>query len=164
MFESLGKMLNAVGKSLVKFSLLITGVVIFINAFIITPLPAHADSLNSIQALIGFDAPNTMEGTLDQIQGKAQQNLGTAQRKAGEMTGQTEGALNQAKGKAQQNLGTVQRKAGEMTGQTEGALNQAKGKAQQGVGEVKNRLDNASDNAEEASENMLDSVKNLFGQ
>jgi uncharacterized protein YjbJ (UPF0337 family) len=135
MFESLGKMLNAVGKSLVKFSLLITGVVIFINAFIITPLPAHADSLNSIQALIGFDAPNTMEGTLDQIQGKAQQNLGTAQRKAGEMTGQTEGALNQAKGKAQQ-----------------------------GVGEVKNRLDNASDNAEEASENMLDSVKNLFGQ
>lgn len=160
MFNSLGQMLNAVSKSPIKFNLLIIGAVIFVNAFIITPLPAHANSLYSVQGLIGFDA----EGTLDQVQGKVKQDIGTVQRKAGEMTGQTEGALNQAKGKAQQDIGTVQQKAGEITGQAEGALNQAKGKAQQGVGEAKNRLENASDNAEEASENMLDSVKNLFGQ
>jgi uncharacterized protein YjbJ (UPF0337 family) len=160
MFNSLKPMLNVVSKSLIKFSLLMAGAIIFVNAFIITPLPAHANSLHSVQALIGFDA----EGTLDQVQGKVKQDIGTVQRKAGEITGQTEGALNQAKGKAQQDIGTVQRKAGEMTGQAEGALNQAQGKAQQDIGEAKNRLENASDNAEEASENMLDSVKSLFGQ
>lgn len=135
MYNSLGKILKVVSKSFMKFSLFTAGVAIFINAFIITPLPAHAISLTSVQGLIGFDAPDAVEGTLDKIQGKAQQDIGT-----------------------------VQRKAGEITGQTEGALNQAKGKAQQDIGEVKNRLENAGDNAEEASENILDSVKSLFGQ
>ncbi len=195
MLNPLKKMIGSVSQSMTFFSLLIAGVAVCINTFIISPLPANAVSFNSVQGLIGLETPDVLdqaldgiegkvqkdigttqrkageftgqtEGVLNQVQGKAQQDLGTVQRKASEITGQTEteGALNQAQGKAQKDIGTVQRKVGEITGQTEGALNQAQGKAQQDIGEVKNRLENASDSAEDAGDNLLDSVKSLFGQ
>ena len=73
-----------------------------------------------------------------------------------------EGISDQIEGKAQEDIGTVQRNLGKVTGQTEGAIKQAKGKAKQDIGTVKNKLDNAADNVEDTSEGLIDTVKDLF--
>ncbi len=73
-----------------------------------------------------------------------------------------EGIGDQIEGKAQQDIGTLQRNLGKVAGQTEGAIKQAQGKAKQDIGTVKNQLDNAADNVEDASEGLIDTVKDFF--
>lgn len=73
-----------------------------------------------------------------------------------------QGVSDQVEGKAKEDIGTVERNVGKVTGQAQGALKQAQGKAQKDIGTVKNKLDDAGDRAEDASENFVDTVKNFF--
>ena len=75
-----------------------------------------------------------------------------------------EGIVDKVQGKAEQDIGTVQKNIGKVTGQAEGSLKQARGKAKQDIGETKNRLDNAGKDLKDSSESFVDSVKDLFGQ
>lgn len=112
---------------------------------------AQAETINNLPFVV------EVTGIADKVEGKAEENIGTAQRNLGKVTGQTEGMLKQAEGK-------VQQKTGEVTGQAEGALKQARGKAKQNIGEAKNKLDNAGSDLEDASDSFLDSIKDFFGQ
>lgn len=132
----------------------------WINVFAISIPPAIADDNIAAEAVDQVFG----EGTSDKIEGKAQEDIGTAKKKAGEMSGQTDGAIDQIQGKAKEDIGTVKRNIAEMTGQTEGTIDQAQGQAKQAMGEAKNRLDKAGDDAQEASGNIVDSVKDLFGR
>jgi uncharacterized protein YjbJ (UPF0337 family) len=75
-----------------------------------------------------------------------------------------EGITDKIQGKAEEDIGTVQKNVGKVTGQAEGTLKQIQGKAKQDIGETKNRLDNAGDDLEDASESFVDSIKDFFGQ
>lgn len=72
------------------------------------------------------------------------------------------GVSEQVEGKAQKDIGTVKRNIGKVTGQAEGALDQAQGKAKQDIGTTKNKLDDAKDTVEDKSESLVDSVKDFF--
>lgn len=94
--------------------------------------------------------------------------------KIGEVFGA--GAGDKAVGKAKQDIGTVQRKASDdLSGKLEGAGKEIQGRAQYDIGRVKNKVDRdinevdrragqAAESAGEAADNVVDSVKSLFGQ
>ncbi len=77
-----------------------------------------------------------------------------------------EGVGNQIEGKIQKDIGTKRRAMGEITDnpseEAKGALSQVKGKAKQDIGTTQNKLDNAKNKVENESENLVDSVKNIF--
>ena len=77
-----------------------------------------------------------------------------------------EGISNQIEGKVQKDIGTKRRAVGDIldnpTEQAKGALTQAKGKAKQDIGTTQNKLDEAGDKVENASESLIDSVKDFF--
>lgn len=74
------------------------------------------------------------------------------------------GITDKVEGKIEEDIGTAQRNLGKITGQTEGTLKQARGKAKQNVGEAKSRLDNAGSDLEDASDSFVDSIEDFFGQ
>lgn len=75
-----------------------------------------------------------------------------------------EGIVDQIKGKAQEDVGTVQKKVGDdLEDNIKGTTNQVKGRAKQDIGRTKRGLEEASSNVEEASENVVDAVKDFFG-
>ncbi|MBE9167661.1 CsbD family protein [Pleurocapsales cyanobacterium LEGE 06147] len=112
---------------------------------------ARAETTNNLPFVVG------VTGIADKVEGKVEENVGKAQRNLGKVTGQTEGVLKQAEGK-------VQQKAGEVTGQAEGTLKQARGQGKQNIGEAKSRLDSAGSDLEDASDSLVDSIKDFFGQ
>ncbi|MEM8723189.1 MAG: CsbD family protein [Cyanobacteria bacterium P01_G01_bin.39] len=77
-----------------------------------------------------------------------------------------EGLGNQLEGKVQQDIGTKRRGVGDLvdnpTEEAKGALMQAQGKAKQDIGTTQNKLDDAKDTVENQSENLIDSVKDIF--
>lgn len=75
-----------------------------------------------------------------------------------------EGTTDKIEGKAEQDLGTVQKKVGDIKENSQGTIKQIKGRAKQDIGEVKSRLDEAGSDLEDASESTLDAVKSFFGQ
>lgn len=72
------------------------------------------------------------------------------------------GTMDQIEGKAQEDLGKVQRQFGDTSNQVEGALRESKGRAQQGIGNVKSAADDAADDAEDFGQGLIDSVKDFF--
>ncbi|MEM7772425.1 MAG: CsbD family protein [Cyanobacteria bacterium P01_A01_bin.37] len=75
-----------------------------------------------------------------------------------------EGTINTVQGRAQEDLGKVERSLGKVTGQAEGTADQLKGRAQRDIGRTQQAIDEAGDTAEETADNLVDSVKDFFGQ
>lgn len=77
-----------------------------------------------------------------------------------------DGVTDQIEGKVQEGFGTVERNKGDLldNGEIEakGGVNELKGNAKQGLGTAKNQLDDAANTAEEKSESLIDSVKDIF--
>ena len=77
-----------------------------------------------------------------------------------------EGIGNQIEGKAQKDIGTKGRAVGDILDdpsiEAKSAVQQAKGEVKQDVGAAKNKLDNAKNTVEDKSENLIDSVKDFF--
>ena len=72
------------------------------------------------------------------------------------------GTVNQIEGKVQEDLGRVQRQVDQATSQVEGAGKQVKGRAQQDIGRTQAALEDAADSAEEKADSWIDSVKAFF--
>ena len=72
------------------------------------------------------------------------------------------GTANQVEGKAQEDLGRVQRQVDQAASQVEGAAKQVKGRAQQDIGRTQAALEDAADSAEEKADSWIDSVKAFF--
>jgi uncharacterized protein YjbJ (UPF0337 family) len=101
-------------------------------------LPAQALSLNtsSILATNSSMVDNVLgEGTANKVEGKARQAVGAAEKNMKEAQAKTEGSLKQAQGKAQENVGDIQRQSSE-----------------------------ANSDLERTSDNVVDAVKDFFGQ
>ncbi|MEB3213732.1 MAG: CsbD family protein [Leptolyngbyaceae bacterium] len=75
-----------------------------------------------------------------------------------------EGTVNQVQGKAQETVGDVKRTVGKATGQTEGVADQVQGRAKQGVGRAERAIDDASEAVEDKADKLVDSVKDFFGK
>lgn len=73
-----------------------------------------------------------------------------------------EGTSNQIEGKAQRDIGKVKQSVGKVTGQVEGAADQVKGKVKSDIGRTQQAADNAGDTAEDTMEDLVDSVKDFF--
>lgn len=74
------------------------------------------------------------------------------------------GTSDRIQGKAQEDIGTVERKVGDLKGEAKGAARQFKGRAQRDLGKVKNRADRAGSELEEASDNLGDAIEDFLGQ
>lgn len=73
-----------------------------------------------------------------------------------------EGTSDQIQGKAQTDIGTVKREIGKVTGQVEGATDQIEGRAQEDIGQLKGAIDEAVDTSEDVAEGLIDSIKDVF--
>ncbi len=75
-----------------------------------------------------------------------------------------QGTSDQIQGKVKQDIGTVKRELGQVAGQVEGVANQVEGRAQQDIGRVAEAGDKAENALEDTAGNIMDSVKELFGE
>ncbi len=75
-----------------------------------------------------------------------------------------EGTTNKIEGKTKRDIGTVEQAIKETQAEAEGSLKQAQGKAQQDLGELQNRGSKAGSDLDDASDNIVDAVKDFFGQ
>ena len=73
-----------------------------------------------------------------------------------------EGTSDQIEGKVQRDIGTVERNVGKVTGQLEGAAKQVEGKVKGDIGRTQAATENARNDAEDAAEGFVESVKDLF--
>ena len=77
-----------------------------------------------------------------------------------------EGIGNQIEGKAQKDIGTKGRAVGDILDdpsiEAKSAVQQAKGEVKQDLGATQNKLNDAKNTVEDKSENIIDSVKDLF--
>jgi len=107
--------------------------------------------------LFGFSAPAAALGNEagDIVQQRAEREL---DRKAGA------GTANQLEGRAQEELGKVQRQVNKTTGGTEGLGNQIQGQAQKNIGRTQDAVEDAAESAKDSAGGIVDSVKDFFGQ
>ncbi|MGB3309091.1 MAG: hypothetical protein WBG32_18850 [Nodosilinea sp.] len=107
--------------------------------------------------LFGFSAPATALGNEagDIVQGRAEREFDSK-------TGA--GTANQLEGRAQEEIGKAQRQIDRTVGGTDGMGNQLKGRAQREAGRAQEAVEDAADAAEDAGEGFVDSVKSFFGQ
>ncbi|WP_413164495.1 hypothetical protein ACL6C3_01045 [Capilliphycus salinus ALCB114379] len=125
-------------KLIFKFCAFVSLAVFCSGLLSVSFLPAQALSLNSSAVLATNSSmvDNVLgDGTSNQIEGKARQGMGAAEQTLKEAQAQTEGTLKQAQGKAQENFGEMQGKSSE-----------------------------AGSDLERASDNVVDAVKDFFGQ
>ena len=77
-----------------------------------------------------------------------------------------EGIGNQIEGKAQKDIGTKGRAVGDILDdpsiEAKSAVQQTKGEVKQDFGAAQNKLNDAKDTVEDKSENIIDSVKDFF--
>ncbi|MEM9803723.1 MAG: CsbD family protein [Cyanobacteria bacterium P01_D01_bin.56] len=73
-----------------------------------------------------------------------------------------EGTSAQIEGKAKRDLGTVERGVGKVTGQVEGTAKQIEGKVKEDIGRTQSATEDVREDAEDATEGFIDSVKDLF--
>lgn len=73
-----------------------------------------------------------------------------------------EGTKYQVEGAIDEAVGKTQRKVGKVTGQTEGAFKQAEGQAEEAVGSAKDSVSEVGNKAEDASQTLIDKVKDFF--
>lgn len=73
-----------------------------------------------------------------------------------------EGTSAQIEGKVQSDIGTVKRSVGKVSGQVEGAADQIEGKVKGDIGRTQDAAEDIKDDAEDATEGFVDSVKELF--
>ncbi|WP_017299123.1 hypothetical protein [Nodosilinea nodulosa] len=107
--------------------------------------------------LFGFSAPAAALGNEagDIVQQRAEREF---DRKTGS------GTANQLEGRAQEEFGKAQRQIDKATGGADGIGNQVKGRAQRDLGRTQGAIDDAADAAEDTGEGIVDSVKSFFGQ
>ncbi|MEQ9671989.1 CsbD family protein [Coleofasciculus sp. G2-EDA-02] len=74
------------------------------------------------------------------------------------------GTSDQIQGKAKEDIGTVERNVGKAKEDVKGSAKQAQGRAEQDTGRLKNRAEDAGSDMEEASQNLGDAIKSLFGE
>jgi uncharacterized protein YjbJ (UPF0337 family) len=105
--------------------------------------------------LFGFSAPAAALGNKagDIVQHRAEQEL---DRKAGA------GTANQIEGRAQADVGRVQRQIDKATGGSSGIGNQIQGRAQKDIGRTQAAVEDAADATQESAEGIVDSVKGFF--
>lgn len=128
--------------------LMIITVAVCVGIFINFAPSAYALPYNNITFVATTDT-NPLDtvfgsGTSEKIEGKAQEDIGTAKKKASELKGATK------------------EKVTGLQGQAEGTVDQVQGKAKKNIGEIQQRTDEASSDLEKASDNLIDSVKHLF--
>lgn len=75
-----------------------------------------------------------------------------------------DGTTNKIEGKVRQGVGSAEQSLKEAQAEAEGALKQAQGKAQENVGDLQRKTDAASSDLDRASDNVVDAVKDFFGQ
>ncbi|PSR15523.1 hypothetical protein C8255_22640 [filamentous cyanobacterium CCP3] len=107
--------------------------------------------------LFGFSTPATALGNKagDIVQERAEREFDSK-------TGA--GTANQLEGRAQEEIGKAQRKIDRATGGTNGLGNQIEGRAQREAGRAQGAVEDAADAAQDAGESFVDSVKDFFGQ
>lgn len=115
----------------------------WVKVFIISIPTASATTLQSFSPIVAVE-DNAAAEAVDNVFG--------------------EGTSDKIEGKAKEDLGTVKKNVGQTQREIEGSIEQAQGKTQQAMGEAKNRLDNASEDAKQASGNIVEGVKDLFGK
>ncbi|WP_156119791.1 hypothetical protein [Leptolyngbya sp. KIOST-1] len=74
------------------------------------------------------------------------------------------GTANQLEGRAQEEFGKAQRQVDRAVGGTDGLGNQVQGRAQRETGRAQGAVEDAADAAQDAGESFVDSVKDFFGQ
>ncbi|MGB3202819.1 MAG: CsbD family protein [Nodosilinea sp.] len=107
--------------------------------------------------LFGFSTPATALGNEagDIVQERAEREFDN---KVGA------GTANQIEGRAQEEIGKAQRKIDRATGGTDGLGNQVEGRVQREAGRAQGAVEDAADAAQESGESFVDSVKDFFGQ
>lgn len=73
-----------------------------------------------------------------------------------------EGTSDRIEGKVKSDIGTVERNVGKVTGQVEGAAKQVEGKVKSDIGRTQAATEDAREDAQDAAEGFIDSVKDLF--
>lgn len=107
--------------------------------------------------LFGFSAPATALGNKagDIVQQRAERELDS---KAGA------GTANQIEGRAQEDLGRVQNQVEKVTGGNDSLGNRAEGRVKREIGRTQGAVEDAADSAQDSAEGFVDSVKDFFGQ
>ncbi|MBE9110423.1 hypothetical protein IQ273_13460 [Nodosilinea sp. LEGE 07298] len=107
--------------------------------------------------LFGFSTPATALGNEagDIVQQRAEREF---DRKTGA------GTANQLEGRAQEEIGKAQNKLDRATGGTDGIGNQVEGRARREAGRAQGAAEDAADAAQDAGEGFVESVKDFFGQ
>jgi uncharacterized protein YjbJ (UPF0337 family) len=80
------------------------------------------------------------------------------------MADQVEGTVDQVKGKAKRDIGKLQGQVDSVLNQAEGAADQVKGKAKQDIGKTKNAAKKADAQARDTTNNLLDAAKDLISR
>ncbi|GEM_PF-1892658 len=126
-------------KLLSKFGVFVSLAVFCSGLMTASFLPVNAVNLNSSSSILAANSSMVDdvlgEGTTNKVEGMARQGMGTAEQNMKEAQAQAEGSLKQAQGKAQENVGDIQRQSSE-----------------------------AGSDLERASDNVVDAVKDFFGQ
>jgi uncharacterized protein YjbJ (UPF0337 family) len=107
--------------------------------------------------LLGTSAPAFALGNRagDIVQNRAEREL---DRMAGA------GTANQIEGRAQEDLGRVQRQVDKVTGSDDGLGNRIQGRAQRDIGRTQGAAEAATEAAQDSAEGIVDSVKGFFGK
>ncbi|MGB3135687.1 MAG: hypothetical protein WBG38_04005 [Nodosilinea sp.] len=107
--------------------------------------------------LFGFIAPATALGNEagDIVQERAE-------REFDRMT--DSGNANQLQGRAQEEFGKAQRQVNKVTGGTDGLGNQVQGRAQREAGRAQGAVEDAADAVQDTGGGIIDSIKSFFGQ
>lgn len=107
--------------------------------------------------LFGFSTPAAALGNEagDIVQQRAEREF---DRKAGA------GTANELEGRAQEEVGKAQRTIDRAVGGTDGIGNQVQGRAQREAGRAQGAVEDVAEAAEDAGEGFVDSVKSFFGQ
>lgn len=72
------------------------------------------------------------------------------------------GTSNQIEGKVNQAIGNTQEELGNTKGRVEGSAKQLKGQTQENIGKAQNTVEKAAYEAQDKSENLIESVKSFF--
>ncbi len=126
----------------------LTVTLIFLSVFAVNPV-AIAAPVGELH-LIAMSS-----STAKQIEGKADQAIGTVQRGVGEMTGASRGMVKQVKGRAKEDLGKVQ-------GALEKTQDQVERRASKDLNETRSNLNQANAKAGNVAQKATDAVKALF--
>ena len=118
---------------------LLLAVTLFLGTLIYTVSSAYASTQTQSSTMVAMES-NAVDdalgsGTTDQIEGKAKKDLGTVQKNLSD----------------------------DLEDKVKGTAKQVKGRAKQDIGKTKNRLQEAGSDIEDASDNVVDAVKDFFG-